>query len=175
VKKKKYTDEIKEQVVKECREIGNTSLVARRHGIAKGTVYSWVKKAKENGSVKSLPKDSKKKIKEWLLELVTGDGFLYGYRKLTTCLKEDYALKINKKKVYRLCKELDILRPQRKIKKHHPRKLAKRDEIDNSNQLWEMDLNVKSIIMQSKIKRNYYYQKVHLLYFTLFFIMTLED
>jgi hypothetical protein len=94
---------------------------------------------------------------------------------LTTCLKEDYLLKINKKKVYRLCKELDILKPQRKIKKHHPRKLAKRDEIDNSNQLWEMDLNVKSIIMQSKIKRNYYYQKVHLLYFTLFFIMTLED
>jgi putative transposase len=66
---------------------------------------------------------------------------------LTTCLKEDYALKINKKKVYRLCKELDILRPQRKIKKHHPRKLAKRDEIDNSNQLWEMDLNVKFSIM----------------------------
>jgi putative transposase len=59
---------------------------------------------------------------------------------LTTCLKEDYLLKINKKKVYRLCKELDILRPQRKIKKHHPRKLAKRDEIDNSNQLWEIDL-----------------------------------
>lgn len=64
MKKKQYTDEIKEQVVKEFREIGNTALVARRHGIAKGTVYSWVKKAKENGSVKSLPKDNKKKIKE---------------------------------------------------------------------------------------------------------------
>jgi len=49
-------------------------------------------------------------------------------------------LKINKKKVYRLCKELDILKPQRKIKKHHPRKLAKREEINSSNQLWEMDL-----------------------------------
>jgi putative transposase len=74
------------------------------------------------------------------MELVAGDGFPYGYRKLTTCLKEDYMLKINKKKVYRLCKELDILRPQRKIKKHHPRKLAKREEINGSNQLWEMDL-----------------------------------
>jgi len=42
--------------------------------------------------------------------------------------------------VYRLCKELNILRPQRKLKKHHPRKLAKREEINNSNQLWEMDL-----------------------------------
>jgi putative transposase len=74
------------------------------------------------------------------MKLVAGDGFPYGYRKLTTCLKEDYLLKINKKKVYRLCKELDILRPQRKIKRRHPRRLAKREEIDNSNQLWEMDL-----------------------------------
>ncbi|AGB41477.1 transposase [Halobacteroides halobius DSM 5150] len=85
-------------------------------------------------------KVSDEQIKEWLLELVAGDGFPYGYKKLTTCLKEDYMLKINHKKVYRLCKELDILRPQRKIKNRHPRRLAKRDEISNSNQLWEMDL-----------------------------------
>lgn len=62
------------------------------------------------------------------------------HRKLTACLKDDYCLKINKKKVYRLWKELDILKPQRKIKKHRPRKLARRKEIDGSNQLWEMDL-----------------------------------
>jgi len=74
------------------------------------------------------------------MELVAGDGYPYGYRKLTGCLKDDYMLKINKKKVYRLCKELDILKPQRKVKKHHPRKLAKKYEITGSNQLWEMDL-----------------------------------
>ncbi len=39
----------------------------------------------------------------------------YGYSKLTSSLKEDYQLIINHKKVYRLCKELDILRPQRKV------------------------------------------------------------
>lgn len=49
-------------------------------------------------------------------------------------------LKINKKKVYRLCKELDILKPQRKLKPKHPKRLAERMEIDGSNQLWEMDL-----------------------------------
>ncbi|TDP06517.1 transposase, partial [Halanaerobium congolense] len=54
---RKYSDETKEQIVKECREIGNTALVARRHNISKHTVYSWVKKAKETGSVRSLPKD----------------------------------------------------------------------------------------------------------------------
>ncbi len=79
-------------------------------------------------------------IKEWLLGLVAGDGFPYGYKKLTDCLQEDYFLLINHKKVYRLCKELDILRPQRELKKHHPRKMAKRFEIDGFNQLWEMDV-----------------------------------
>ena len=53
----------------------------------------------------------------------------YGYNKLTICLKEDYKLLINRKKVYRLCKELNILRPQRKIHKKHPRRLAKQDTI----------------------------------------------
>jgi len=43
-------------------------------------------------------------IKEYLLELVCGDGFPYGY-----------GLLVNHKKVCRLCKELDILWPQRKI------------------------------------------------------------
>mgnify|MGYP002332096573 CR=1 FL=1 len=60
-------------------------------------------------------KISDEQIKEYLCELVAGDGFPYGYKKLTICLQEDYNLIINHKKVYRLCKELDILRPQRKI------------------------------------------------------------
>jgi len=61
--------------------------------------------------------------------LVAGDGFPYGYRKLTVCLKEDYRLKINKKKVYRLCKELDILRPQRKIKKLDLKRLQNKKKL----------------------------------------------
>ncbi|SDC58107.1 Transposase InsO and inactivated derivatives [Halanaerobium congolense] len=71
---------------------------------------------------------------------MAGDGFLYSYRKLTVCLKEDYNLKTNKKKVYRLCKELDILRPQTKIKKIQPKKIAKQEEITEPNQLLQMDL-----------------------------------
>ena len=59
---------------------------------------------------------------------------------LTICLKEDYKLLINRKKVYRLCKELNILRPQRKIHKKHPRRLAKQDTITGPNQLLEMDV-----------------------------------
>ncbi|MFN4224456.1 MAG: transposase [Fervidobacterium nodosum] len=66
---------------------------------------------------------------------MTGDGYPYGYKKLTTCLQEDYKLVINHKKVYRLCKELDILRPKRKTYPNRPRKLAKREKITGSNQL----------------------------------------
>ena len=83
---------------------------------------------------------SNEQVKEWLCELITAEGFAYGYLKLTYCLRRKFHLIINKKKVYRLCKELGILRPQRKIKRRHPRRLARNRVITASNQLWEIDL-----------------------------------
>jgi putative transposase len=83
---------------------------------------------------------SDEQIKEWLLELIAGEESAYGYRKLTLCLNNQYGLIINKKKVYRLCKELDILAPQRQQKLKHPRRIAVNREITGSNQLWEMDI-----------------------------------
>lgn len=47
---------------------------------------------------------------------------------------------VNKKKVYRLCKELDILEPQRRVRLKHPRRIAMNREITGSNQLWETDV-----------------------------------
>jgi putative transposase len=79
-------------------------------------------------------------IKDYLCELIAGDGFPYGYRKLTFELRETYGLVINKKKVYRLCKELGILRHQREVKQTHPRRLARRDIVSDPNQLWQMDV-----------------------------------
>lgn len=55
-------------------------------------------------------------------------------------IRRQYGLIINKKKVYRLCKELDILKPQRKKKVSYPRKLARNRIITESNQLWETDI-----------------------------------
>ncbi|SHJ36809.1 HTH-like domain-containing protein, partial [Lutispora thermophila DSM 19022] len=49
------------------------------------------------------------------------------------CLREDYGLIINHKKVYRLCKELDILRPQRKIREKSPKHLAKKETVSAPN------------------------------------------
>lgn len=85
-------------------------------------------------------KISDEQIKEFIMEELSGDGYPYGYKKLTASMQEDYGLNINHKKVYRLCKELDVLLPQRKVNPKHPRKLAKRIEVTGSNQLWQMDL-----------------------------------
>ncbi|PMB07246.1 IS3 family transposase, partial [Fischerella thermalis CCMEE 5273] len=77
-------------------------------------------------------------LQEWLLESIAGAA--YGYRKLTMLLKRDHPLRINHKKVHRLCKALGILRPQRQRRIQHPRKMAKNRVITASNQLWEMDV-----------------------------------
>ncbi|WP_407653215.1 IS3 family transposase [Alicyclobacillus acidoterrestris] len=72
--------------------------------------------------------------------MISGDEASYGYRKLTVYLRRYHDLIVNNKKVYRLCAELDILKPQRRKKIQHPRRLANNREITGSNQLWEMDI-----------------------------------
>ncbi|MFC0335295.1 transposase [Paenibacillus sepulcri] len=74
-------------------------------------------------------------IAEWLSELINGETGVYGYRKLTLALQQDYHLIINKKKVYRLLKSMDLLHPQRRKRVHYPRKLANNRIIQASNEL----------------------------------------
>ncbi|WP_227014073.1 IS3 family transposase [Paenibacillus psychroresistens] len=83
---------------------------------------------------------SDEEITEWLMEFIAGEGAAYGYRKLTVLLRRRHKLVINKKKVYRLCKSMNVLRPQRKLKNKHPRRLANNRLITGSNQLWETDI-----------------------------------
>ncbi len=85
---------------------------------------------------------SDEEICEWLMEFISDEGVTsaYGYRKLTVLLRKRRQLVINKKKVYRLCKLMNVLRPQRKLKIKHPRVLANNRLITGSNQLWEVDI-----------------------------------
>lgn len=83
---------------------------------------------------------SDEQICEWIMEFLAGEGANYGYRKLTVLLRRRHGLKINKKKVYRLCKQMNVLRPQRKLKMKHPKRLANNRVITASNQLWETDI-----------------------------------
>ena|GEM_PF-240378 len=124
------------------------TLVLRILRVSRSTYY-YKKEAKINKGGRpylgySFNKEGKRicdeQIKEWLCELIEGEGEFYGYTKLTFCLQRKYNLYINKKKVYRLCKELDLLRPQRQKKIKHPRKIARNRVITAPNQLWEIDV-----------------------------------
>ncbi len=64
MKKKRYEQEFKEQIIRECQEVGNVALVARRHGLSKNTVHSWLQAARKNGSVVPLPKDQEERLHE---------------------------------------------------------------------------------------------------------------
>ncbi|MFD0698740.1 IS3 family transposase, partial [Paenibacillus sp. GCM10027628] len=64
------------------------------------------------------------RIKGFLRQLVKGPHAACGYRKLTILLRRKYNLIINKKKVYRLCKALNLLAPQRQTTNPVPKKVA---------------------------------------------------
>lgn len=89
-------------------------------------------------------------IKEFIMESIDGDAINYGYRKITYHLRKYYNLVINPKNVYRLCKELDILKDQRVIKPKVKRTIAANRIITGSNQLWEMDIKYGYIQGQDK-------------------------
>ncbi|WP_409254397.1 IS3 family transposase [Bacillus sp. SCS-153A] len=84
-------------------------------------------------------------IEEFLMEAVEGEESVYGYRKLTNLLRQEYNLIISPKKVYRLCDELDILLPKRNGVSPYPRRIAKQHTITRPNQLWQLDIKYGSI------------------------------
>ncbi|WP_226671603.1 IS3 family transposase, partial [Metabacillus litoralis] len=85
-------------------------------------------------------------IEEHLMEYDLDDeiGGL-GYKKWRSLLIDDHDLIISKKKVYRLCKELDILKECRKKQTKHPRSIARNRTITAPNQLWQLDIKYGSI------------------------------
>ncbi|MGM8214779.1 IS3 family transposase [Bacillaceae bacterium W0354] len=91
-------------------------------------------------------KISDEQIEEYLMEYYLDDNIgALGYKKWTTLLREQYNLIINKKKIYRICKALGILK-ERKIKKpKHKRKLAKNRVVTGPNQLWQVDIKYGNI------------------------------
>ena len=61
--RKQYTDEFKEQILKECQETGNVALVARHHEISPNTIHIWRSAVRKKGSVKPLPKPKDQRYK----------------------------------------------------------------------------------------------------------------
>jgi len=67
---KSYTQEFKEQVVKEIEEVGNISLVCKRHGLRTSTVHGWINRNKNKDKIadQKLIRQLQKQIKDhWKL------------------------------------------------------------------------------------------------------------
>ncbi|WP_170203899.1 IS3 family transposase [Alkalicoccus chagannorensis] len=85
-------------------------------------------------------------IKERLMELSCDEWTsTSGYKKWGAYLRSELDLVINKKKVYRLCQELGILKEQRRGKPNYPRHVARKRPIHAPNQLWQMDIKYGTI------------------------------
>lgn len=79
-------------------------------------------------------------IKEWLMELLEGEEHVYGYKLLAEHLRNERGLILNKKKSYRICKELGILQQQREKMCKYPRRLPKNRTVTGINELWQIDI-----------------------------------
>ncbi|MDK2901816.1 MAG: transposase [Thermosediminibacterales bacterium] len=63
MKNRQYSDEFKEQLIKECQETGNVASVARRHEISPNTIHTWISKYRKRRTAKSLPKTKDNRYK----------------------------------------------------------------------------------------------------------------
>nr|WP_138756401.1 DDE-type integrase/transposase/recombinase [Paenibacillus sinopodophylli] len=61
-------------------------------------------------------------------------------------MRDRYGLILNKKKSYRLCKELGILKKARERVKSHARRVARNHIVTSSDQLWQMDIKYGYVI-----------------------------
>lgn len=102
----------------------------------------------------SLTKDNYKicdeQIKEYIIEAIQDNAFYYGYHKITHTLRRQHNLIINHKKVYRLCKELQVLKNQRVIKPQVKSTISVNRIVKKSNELWEADIKYGYITGENK-------------------------
>ena len=63
-----------------------------------------------------------------------------GYKVLSRFLLRDHGLRVNAKKVYRLCREEGLLLPQFKRKRRKYQRVCLNRKINGPHQLWEFDI-----------------------------------
>lgn len=63
-----------------------------------------------------------------------------GYTKLTHYMRRDHSFYINRKKIYRICRENGLLLPRRKKQKLPWRRVCTNRVITKPNELWEFDI-----------------------------------
>jgi len=81
-------------------------------------------------------------IKEYLIKFREQKEFCNegGCKIIPHYFKRDYAIIINHKKVYRLCKELNILLPKKKKTSKFKRRISENRRVNAPNQLYQFDI-----------------------------------
>jgi len=81
---KQYTNEFKEQILKEVKDVGNISLVCKKHELKPSTVHTWINKVKNKDKIAEAKqtKELQKKIKDLELQVEV----------LSSLLKKTYPL-----------------------------------------------------------------------------------
>ena len=51
MKGRSYSEEFKEQILQEVKEVENVSLVGRKHGISTSTIFNWISKSKNKDKI----------------------------------------------------------------------------------------------------------------------------
>ena len=51
LKGRSYSEEFKEQILQEVKEVENVSLVGRKHGISTSTIFNWISKSKNKDKI----------------------------------------------------------------------------------------------------------------------------
>jgi len=74
--RKTYSDDFKAQIAKECQDVGNAALVAKRHGLSPKTVYLWLSTMRRTGSTRPLPQQAQQRLAEMekRLERLSGEN-----------------------------------------------------------------------------------------------------
>lgn len=84
-----HSNELKDQVLKEIKEVGNVSLVCKKHGLKTSTVHGWLDKIKNKDKIieAKANRQLQKKVKDLELQVEV----------LTSLLKKTYPLWSNEK------------------------------------------------------------------------------
>lgn len=84
-----HSEELKDQVLKEIKEVGNVSLVCKKHGLKTSTVHGWLDKIKNKDKIVEAKanRQLQKKVKDLELQVEV----------LTSLLKKTYPLWNNEK------------------------------------------------------------------------------
>jgi transposase len=88
---KQYESAFKEQIIREIKEVGNISLVSKKHGLRPSTVHGWLHNVKHADKIsdKKVTRELQKKIRDQEHEILV----------LRSLLKKTFPLWNNEKEL----------------------------------------------------------------------------